>query len=84
MKAYQERGMRNLWAAQWHSKNRLDGETRHIINGDGCLPALFRTRRECREFIQKHYGYIKEREDLRREPHGWRLPKAIKVQVMEL
>ena len=76
--------MRNLWAAQWHSKNRLDGETRHIINGDFCLPVLFRTRRECREFIQKHYGYIKEREDLRREPHGWRLPKAIKVQVLEL
>ena len=74
--------MANLWAAQWHSKNRLDGERRHIIYRD-LLPALFRTRRECRDFIRENYGYIEHRDDLRSEPHGWRLPKAVKVLVIE-
>lgn len=72
----------NLWAAQWHSKNSLDGDTRHIIN-ENCLPKLFRTRQTCRNWIKEKYGYIKDRKDLRAEPHGWRLPVAIKVKVKE-
>jgi hypothetical protein len=75
--------MSNLWAAEWHSNNYLDGETRHIIYGDDCIPALFRTRRECRLFIMDKYGYIKDRKDLRQEPHGWRLPQAVRVKVVK-
>lgn len=74
--------MTNLWAAEWNSKNYLDGDNRHIIYRD-LLPALFRTRRECREFINDRYGYIRDRDDLRREPYGWRLPRAIKVKVVK-
>ena len=70
----------SLWAAEWYSQDMLDGETRHIIYED-CLPKLSRTRRECREFIQEKYGYIALRPDLRKEPHGWRMPRAIKVKV---
>jgi len=70
-----------LWAAEWHSKNQLDGERRHIIY-ENLLPALFRTRRECRDFIKEKYGYIAERPDLQNEPHGWRLPQAIKVKII--
>jgi len=73
--------MRNLWGGQWYSRNRLDGVTRHLLY-DNCLPVLFRTRRECREYIEREYGYIKDRKDLRGEPHGWRLPKAVKVGVV--
>ena len=73
--------MSNLWAAEWHSRNRLDGVRKHIIYRD-CLPALFRKRRECREFIKEEYGYIANRPDLRAEPHGWRTPQAIKVYIM--
>jgi len=72
--------MSNLWAGQWYSRNRLDGVTRHILC-ENCLPVLFRTRRACREFIKDKYGYIKDREDLRTEPHGWRLPRAVKVKI---
>lgn len=75
--------MSNLWAAEWHSNNKLDGETRHIINYNS-LPALFRKRRECRAFIKDKYGYIAERPDLRDEPHGWLMPQAIKVTVVKL
>ena len=73
--------MVNLWAAEWHSNNLLDGDSRHIIN-DNFLPALFRKRRECREFIKEHYGYIAGRPDLQAEPHGWMMPQAVKVKVI--
>jgi len=77
--------MSNLWAAEWHSKNRPDGKTRHLLYyRETCLPALFRTRRACREWIKKKYGYIATREDLRAEPHGWRMPQAIKVKVVKI
>ena len=71
----------NLWAAEWHSVNNLDGEKRHFIYNGLCSPALFRTRRECRVFIKDKYGYIASRPDLRAEPHGWRMPQAMKVKI---
>jgi len=73
--------MRTLWAGQWYSHNRLDGVKRHIFY-ENYLPVVFRTRRECREWIEERYGYIKDREDLRREPHGWRLPRAVKIELV--
>ncbi|KKN76881.1 hypothetical protein LCGC14_0365320 [marine sediment metagenome] len=73
--------MTNLWAAEWRSKNIQDGESRHILY-DNCLPALFRTRRECREYIKARYGYIAHCPDLQTEPHGWKVPKAIKVDIL--
>ena len=73
--------MVNLWAAEWHSNNELDGECRHIIY-ENCLPALFRKRKECRAFIKDKYGYIADRPDLRAEPHGWRIPQAVKVEII--
>jgi len=72
-----------LWAAEWHSKNYLDGDRRHIIY-ENLLPALFKTRRECRAFIKEKYGYIAERPDLQAEPHGWRTPKAVKVIISKI
>jgi hypothetical protein len=73
--------MGNLWAAEWYQHNQLDGITRRIVYDDRCLPALFRTRRECRDYITEKYGYIKTRKDLRQEPHGWRLPYPVKVEI---
>jgi hypothetical protein len=68
------------WGAIWYSKNKLDGVTEHIIFENG-LPVLFTTKREIREFIKQKYGYIAKRKDLRAEPHGWRMPKLVKVKV---
>lgn len=70
-----------IWAAQWHSRNKIDGDRKHICYENG-LPALFRTRREAREYINRKYGYIRTRPDLKEEPHGWRLPSAIKVEII--
>ena len=72
--------MRNIWAAEWHSKTLFDGEVTYLIH-ESCLPVLFRTRRECRAWIKERYGYILERPDLRREPHGWYQPRAVKVKI---
>ena len=72
----------SLWAAQWHSKNKLDGERTHILCED-YLPKLFHRRKECREWIKSEYGYIANRPDLKTEPHGWRMPQAVKVEVKE-
>ncbi len=71
-----------IWGALWRSCNFLDGEQSHIIN-KGCLPVLFRTRREARKFIDAEYGYIRTRPDLREEPHGWKVPVPVRVEVRE-
>jgi hypothetical protein len=77
------------WAAEWRSVNRLDGDTRHLIHDTDhreChaqhFPLLFHTRREARAFIEEKFGYIRERPDLRSEPHGWRVPQPVLVQVL--
>jgi len=72
--------MSYLWAAQWRSKNKLDGETTHIIKVN-LIPALFKTKRECLAFIKEKYGYIAMRKDLRIDPHGWKVPIPIKVRI---
>ena len=73
----------SIWAAQWRSKNNLDGVTEYIIYDTMTrLPALFKTRQQARDYITKNYGYIRDREDLRVEPHGWRVPRAVKVSVV--
>lgn len=75
----------SLWAAKWISLNHLDGRTEYLILREWWTqkPILFNTRKECRRWIEEHYGYIRRRKDLRTEPHGWRLPMAVRVTVGE-
>lgn len=70
------------WAVQWYSRNRLDGVTRHWEWDYERGPVLFHTRAAARAFIREKYGYIATRPDLRAEPHGWRVPRAIRVSVV--
>lgn len=77
--------MKPFWAVQWRSRNRLDGETVHWIydhRGGSINPALFRTRAEARAFIKERCGFIAERPDLQSEPHGWQMPRAVKVNLI--
>ena len=46
------------------------------------MPVVFGTRAEARQWIGQRFGYIRYRQDLRREPHGWRMPKAVRIQVL--
>lgn len=73
------------WAVEWRSRNRLDGKNWHLQwhpePGPGTY-RLFRTRREAREYIEFRYGYIRTRTDLQREPFGWGMPQAVRVEVV--
>lgn len=69
------------WAVMWRSVNLLDGIIRHWI-WDAGRPVLFRSRRDAREWIEERYGYIRQRPDLRAEPHGWKMPEPVKVEVI--
>ncbi len=71
------------WGVLFRSKNRLDGERAFLVGTTlhPCRTMLFTTRRDAREFIAKEYGYIRERQDLRSEPHGWRMPVPVQVDV---
>jgi len=71
----------NRWGIEWHSKNKLDGDKRQIIWSAG-KPLFFLTRQEAREWIKLKYGYIKNRPDLQKEPFGWKMPQAVKVEVV--
>ena len=68
------------WAILDRSESRLDGTREHLLFLH-YSPLLFRTRREARQYINIAYGYIAERPDLRAEPHGRKMPRAVKVSV---
>ena len=68
------------WALEWRQENVLDGRVRHIMHGNG-IPVLFRTRADAREWAERKFSYIRFRDDLRGEPHGWRMPRAVRVVV---
>jgi hypothetical protein len=68
------------WGLLWQSSSNLDGERAHIIC-DNCMPALFRTRQQARDYANERYGYIRNRADLRGEPHGWRMPIPVQMSV---
>jgi hypothetical protein len=69
-----------LWGALRRSENKLDGVREHLVFED-CLPVLFKTRREAREYIEDTYGYLRNRPDLQAEPFGWKMPKPVRVRI---
>lgn len=71
-----------FWGALWVEDNSLDGRTERLLCHEG-LPAVFRTRRAAQDWIKLRYGYIATRPDLRREPHGWRMPKPVRIKITE-
>ncbi len=68
------------WGIEWHSKNKLDGNQR-VIMWEDCKPLMFPTRQLARDYIVRKFGYIRHRADLRREPHGWRVPQAVRIKL---
>ena len=69
------------WGLLWRSNNSLNGKTKRII-WNKRRPLMFDTRQEARDYNTKHYGYIRERKDLRVEPHGWKYPTPVKIKVV--
>ncbi len=71
------------WGVLWRADNKLDGYREHLcwdwMDHGRTGPKLFRTRQEARVWRQDRYNYIRIREDLRAEPHGWKFPAIVKV-----
>ena len=74
----------------WGIKHRttiacLDGPSERIdipLPWNYFYPVVFQTRREAREHIEKHYGYRRNRPDLKAAPHGWTVPMPVKIRVI--
>lgn len=74
----------------WGIKHRktsacIDGPSEHIdrpVPWHYFAPVVFQTRREAREHIKKHWGYIRNRPDLKAAPHGWTVPVPVKIRVI--
>jgi hypothetical protein len=73
----------HAWAILWRSENKLEGYREHLA-GDpvhASRTLLFRTRTAALIYNEQRYGYIRNRPDLRREPHGWKMPKVVRVEI---
>ena len=72
------------WAMEGYFHDHPDGPWK--LTFDTHLtgwPQLFRTRRECRAWIEEHHGYIRNRPDLKAAPHYWRMPRAVMVSIVK-
>jgi hypothetical protein len=78
---------RLFWAIERRSDNWLDGKASHLQTwwnlhpSVNCQVMLFNSRSSAREFNHKENGYIKHRPDLMNEPHGWKMPRVVRVEV---
>jgi len=68
------------WGVLWRSENKLDGYNERV-QWDAGMPLLFFTKAEAKKYIDEKFGYIKARPDLKKEPHGWKMPTPVRVQV---
>lgn len=69
-----------VWGIKWVQRNR-EGDASHLMHTAPGPPVAFRTRAEARAWVTEYYGYIADRADLRAEPHGWRVPRVVRVMV---
>jgi hypothetical protein len=72
--------MTERWGALCRRRNQLDGYREHIAFRN-CMPVLFHTRAEARQWIKDNYGYMRDRPDLRAEPHGVLATVPCKVRI---
>ncbi len=70
----------SAWGALWNSHNNMDGLDNHLICRKG-LPVIFKTRKAAKAWIDETHGYIRDRKDLRVEPHGWRMPTPVRITI---
>ena len=73
---------RQAWGILWRQENRLDGRSEWLVGSTHpCGVLLFRSRQDARDHVAQHYGYIRQRRDLQREPHRWKMPVVVKVRM---
>lgn len=76
--------MKKYWAIKWISENNLDGRLEFYVGdhkSNRAGPVLFKTREQARAFRDDRFGYIRNRPDLKAEPHGWKFPRVERVRL---
>lgn len=80
------------WAIKWREEN-LTGGKREMLLGRfarhesvpdfvaGYRVMTFTTRQQARDYVERHYGHIRNRKDLQSEPHGWKMPQVVKIKI---
>jgi len=78
------------WAIKHVTDSRLDGH-REWLEGNarfsvpacvaGCHKVVYKTRAEARRHIRLHHGYMKKGSYLRTNPHGWKMPVAVRCRI---
>jgi len=69
------------WGVLWRSKSKKSGVCQCLMFNSSGVATLFRKKRLAVEWIEKEYGFIRTRVDLRAEPNGWRMPVPVKVTL---
>lgn len=71
------------WALVWRQRNKLEGKQERLLSGKWPMAMIetFRTRKEAEAKRESEYGYIRNRPDLQMEPHGWKMPKVVRVRM---
>lgn len=71
------------WAILMRSRNSIDGYREYLLGvpDHPTHTKLFESRTAARAFVSDAYGYIKDRPELRREPHGWKVPVVVRVVI---
>ena len=68
-------GQQVSWCVLWDSRHE-----QHLMF-DGPKPLAFKTKKQCKKFIDEKWGYIKNRPDLKTAPYYWRLPKPVRIRI---
>jgi hypothetical protein len=69
------------WAILWQSSTNLMGIDAISCGTSQTNIMIFHTRHEARKEIWIRFGYIKDRPDLKSEPHGWKMPKPVRIKL---
>jgi hypothetical protein len=69
------------WAVMWQDGNGSDNYLVRWPGDSGVVVKLFKYRKLAKQWIDSEFGFIRKREDLRRPPHCWRMPKPVKVRI---
>lgn len=70
------------WGILHRKENKLDGKKSWLRCDRTCMPEMFQTREEAREFISVNLKSTYSRPELKIEPHGWKMPIPVKIEII--
>lgn len=66
----------SAWGVVWRGQ-RIE----YFLRDLDYRPLWFKTRAAAMKYINETFGYIRHRPDLRKKPHYWRMPVAVRIEI---